>query len=214
MSRPRRDRRVRLPVRRQHLRLRRRRRRSSTPSRTTPTSWWRADAMFTCSDADPAGDRRRTSHEHRASTAWSCASCSPKLHTFTFRDVAKRAGMNPYRVHPGEHPRASAPGRTPTTPRAPTGKAIAPGPRRHRSGRASPSRSSRSSVETTAAERWSSGAASPGCGPRIGLAEIGLGRRPRRAGAASSAAGCAGFGAMYPNGRRRRRAWSPSSSEP
>jgi heterodisulfide reductase subunit A len=52
-------------------------------------------AMFTCSDA--------TQHEicndikeHRLE-GLVVASCSPKLHTVTFRGVAKRAGLNPYR---------------------------------------------------------------------------------------------------------------------
>jgi heterodisulfide reductase subunit A len=52
------------------------------------------DTMFTCSDAtqqEIIGDIR--DHELDGLVV---ASCSPKLHTFTFREVARRAGLNPY----------------------------------------------------------------------------------------------------------------------
>ena len=51
-------------------------------------------AMFTCSDATQTEiieDAREQGLDGLV-----IASCSPKLHTFTFRDVAKRAGMNPF----------------------------------------------------------------------------------------------------------------------
>jgi heterodisulfide reductase subunit A len=51
-------------------------------------------AMFTCSDAtqqEIANDIR--DHDLDGLVV---ASCSPKLHTFTFREVARRAGLNPY----------------------------------------------------------------------------------------------------------------------
>jgi heterodisulfide reductase subunit A len=51
-------------------------------------------AMFTCSDAtqqEIVEDAREQGLD-----ALVVASCSPKLHTMTFRDVAKRAGMNPF----------------------------------------------------------------------------------------------------------------------
>lgn len=51
-------------------------------------------AMFTCSDAtqqEIVQDAREQGLD-----ALVVASCSPKLHTLTFRDVAKRAGMNPF----------------------------------------------------------------------------------------------------------------------
>jgi heterodisulfide reductase subunit A len=51
-------------------------------------------AMFTCSDAtqqEIVEDAREQGLD-----ALVVASCSPKLHTTTFRDVAKRAGMNPF----------------------------------------------------------------------------------------------------------------------
>jgi len=51
-------------------------------------------AMFTCSDAtqqEIVQDAREQGLD-----ALVVASCSPKLHTMTFRDVARRAGMNPF----------------------------------------------------------------------------------------------------------------------
>ena len=50
--------------------------------------------MFTCSDAtqqEIEGDIREQQLDGLV-----VASCSPKLHTFTFREVARRAGLNPY----------------------------------------------------------------------------------------------------------------------
>jgi len=51
-------------------------------------------AMFTCSDATQSeivADIREQQLDGLV-----VASCSPKLHTFTFRNAAKRAGLNPY----------------------------------------------------------------------------------------------------------------------
>jgi heterodisulfide reductase subunit A len=51
-------------------------------------------AMFTCSDATQSeivDDIREQGLDGLV-----VASCSPKLHTFTFRNAAKRAGLNPY----------------------------------------------------------------------------------------------------------------------
>ncbi|MGA9776378.1 MAG: FAD-dependent oxidoreductase [Candidatus Dormiibacterota bacterium] len=52
-------------------------------------------AMFTCSDAT----QQEIIDDIKAQDldGLVVASCSPKLHTFTFRGVAKRAGLNPYR---------------------------------------------------------------------------------------------------------------------
>ena len=50
--------------------------------------------MFTCSDStqqEIEGDIRAQQLDGLV-----VASCSPKLHTFTFREVARRAGLNPY----------------------------------------------------------------------------------------------------------------------
>jgi heterodisulfide reductase subunit A len=50
--------------------------------------------MFTCSDATQS-EIVRDIQEHELD-GLVVASCSPKLHTFTFRGAAKRAGLNPY----------------------------------------------------------------------------------------------------------------------
>ena len=52
------------------------------------------DAMFTCSDATQQ-EIAQDIAEHRLD-GMVVASCSPKLHTVTFRGVARRAGLNPY----------------------------------------------------------------------------------------------------------------------
>ena len=51
-------------------------------------------AMFTCSDAT----QREIEHDiaEQGLEGLVVASCSPKLHTSTFRDLARRAGLNPY----------------------------------------------------------------------------------------------------------------------
>jgi heterodisulfide reductase subunit A len=51
-------------------------------------------AMFTCSDATQQEIIDDIQHEELDGLV--VASCSPKLHTFTFRAVAERAGLNPY----------------------------------------------------------------------------------------------------------------------
>ncbi len=52
------------------------------------------DAMFTCSDLTQS-EIISDIGEHGLD-GLVVASCSPKLHTFTFREMAKRAGLNPY----------------------------------------------------------------------------------------------------------------------
>jgi len=51
-------------------------------------------AMFTCSDATQ--QEIVDDIKEQGLDGIVVASCSPKLHTFTFREVAKRAGLNPY----------------------------------------------------------------------------------------------------------------------
>ena len=51
-------------------------------------------AMFTCSDSTQQEIVQDA--EEQKLDGLVVASCSPKLHTYTFRDVAKRAGMNPF----------------------------------------------------------------------------------------------------------------------
>jgi heterodisulfide reductase subunit A len=51
-------------------------------------------AMFTCSDATQSEIVQDA--QEQGLDGLVVASCSPKLHTHTFRDVARRAGMNPF----------------------------------------------------------------------------------------------------------------------
>jgi len=51
-------------------------------------------AMFTCSDATQ--QEIINDIQERNLDGIVVASCSPKLHTFTFREMSKRAGLNPY----------------------------------------------------------------------------------------------------------------------
>ncbi len=51
-------------------------------------------AMFTCSDATQQEIVQDAAEQQLDGLV--VASCSPKLHTYTFRDVAKRAGINPF----------------------------------------------------------------------------------------------------------------------
>jgi heterodisulfide reductase subunit A2 len=51
-------------------------------------------AMFTCSDATQQEIVQDA--QEQGLDGLVVASCSPKLHTYTFRDVARRAGMNPF----------------------------------------------------------------------------------------------------------------------
>ena len=53
-------------------------------------------AMFTCSDSNQQEMIEDVARERLDGFVVAC--CSPKLHTFTFRGVAERAGVNPYRV--------------------------------------------------------------------------------------------------------------------
>ena len=90
------NRRLRLPVRREHRRLRRhrpRRRRGEGPARRPASP---GDAMFTCSDTNQQEMIDDVIREDLDGFVVAC--CSPKLHTFTFRGVAERAGVNPYQV--------------------------------------------------------------------------------------------------------------------
>ncbi|HTV12475.1 MAG TPA: FAD-dependent oxidoreductase [Acidimicrobiales bacterium] len=52
------------------------------------------DAMFTCSDLTQ--QEIISDIGERSLDGLVVASCSPKLHTFTFREMARRAGLNPY----------------------------------------------------------------------------------------------------------------------
>ena len=163
--------------------------------RATPDVVVARTAMFTCSDATQQEIVQDIQEQHLDGLV--VASCSPKLHTFTFRDVAKRAGLNPYQytqvnireqcswTHTDDKP---APRTRPRAWCAPASTA-----------RVSPSRSSRSSCETEAKSLVIGGGIA-GLRAALGLAEIGLAvflveKEPRLGG------WVAGFGDMYPNGR-------------
>ena len=156
-------------------------------------------AMFTCSDATQQEIVQDV--QEQGLDALVVASCSPKLHTMTFRDVAKRAGMNPFQytqVNVREQCSWTHTDDKTARPRRPSAwcgpASTAPG---------SPSRSSRSSSRRRPRASWSA-AASPACArpsgwPRSASPSSSWRRRP------SSAAGSAGFGHMYPARPQRRR---------
>ncbi len=152
-------------------------------------------AMFTCSDATQQ-EIVQDAHE-KGLDALVVASCSPKLHTVTFRDVARRAGMNPFQytqvnvreqcswTHTDDHEGA-------------TEKAV-------RLVRAGINRTRLTEplepivVETTPRSLVVGGGIA-GLRAALGLAEIGLSvflveKEPRLGG------WVAGFGEMYPHGR-------------
>jgi heterodisulfide reductase subunit A len=152
-------------------------------------------AMFTCSDATQQEIVQDA--QEQGLDALVVASCSPKLHTVTFRDVAKRAGMNPFQytqvnvreqcswTHTDDHTGA-------------TEKAV-------RLVRAGINRTRLTEplepivVETTPRSLVVGGGVA-GLRAALGLAEIGLGvflieKEPQLGGRV------AGFGEMYPNGR-------------
>jgi heterodisulfide reductase subunit A len=152
-------------------------------------------AMFTCSDATQS--EIIADAQEQGLDGLVIASCSPKLHTYTFRDVAKRAGMNPFQytqvnvreqcswTHTDDHTGA-------------TEKAV-------RLVRAGINRTRLTDplepivVETTPASLVVGGGIA-GLRAALGLAEIGLSvflveKEPQLGG------WVAGFGAMYPHGR-------------
>jgi heterodisulfide reductase subunit A len=150
--------------------------------------------MFTCSDATQSEIIEDI--EGKQLDGLVVASCSPKLHTFTFRAAAKRAGLNPYQytqvnireqcswTHTDDHEGA-------------TEKAI-------RLVRAGINRTRLTSpleplVVETAQRALVIGGGIAGLRAALGLAEIGLGvflveREPELGGRV------AGLGPMYPNG--------------
>jgi len=54
-------------------------------------------AMFTCSDATQQEIIQDIQEQSLDGIV--VASCSPELHTFTFREVARRAGLSPSNTH-------------------------------------------------------------------------------------------------------------------
>jgi heterodisulfide reductase subunit A len=152
-------------------------------------------AMFTCSDATQQ-EIVEDAHE-QGLDALVVASCSPKLHTMTFRDVAKRAGMNPFQYTQVNVREQCSWTHTDDKVGA-TEKAV-------RLVRAGINRTRLTEplepivVETTARSLVVGGGVA-GLRAALGLAEIGLGvfliEREEKLGGR-----VAGFGAMYPNER-------------
>jgi len=152
-------------------------------------------AMFTCSDAtqqEIVQDAREQGLD-----ALVVASCSPKLHTMTFRDVARRAGMNPFQYTQVNIREQCSWTHTDDKVGA-TEKAV----RLVRAGinRARLTEPLEPIVVETTARSLVVGGGVAGMRAALGLADIGLGvflveREPRLGGRV------AGFGAMYPNGR-------------
>ena len=129
-------------------------------------------AMFTCSDASQQEIIEDIKEQGLDGIV--VASCSPKLHTFTFREVARRGGLEPLPVHSGE--RAGAVLMDPhrrLRRRHPQG--LPAGQGRHRPHALhGPARTA--SWSRRCRRLWSSAAASPVCGGsragEIGLAVI------------------------------------------
>jgi len=152
-------------------------------------------AMFTCSDATQQEIVQDA--QEQGLDALVVASCSPKLHTMTFRDVARRAGMNPF-----QYTQVNIREQCSWTH---TDDKVGATEKAARLVRAGINRTRLTEplepivVETTARSLVVGGGVA-GMRAALGLAEIGLGvflveKEPHLGGRV------AGFGAMYPNGR-------------
>jgi heterodisulfide reductase subunit A len=151
------------------------------------------DAMFTCSDATQQEIAADIAEQHLDGMV--VASCSPKLHTFTFRGVAQRAGLNPYR-YTQVNLREQCSWTHTDDPEGATRKAI----RLVRAGiaRTRLAESLEPTVVRTVPRALVIGGGVAGMRAAIGLAEIGLGvllveREPRLGG------WVAGLGTTYPH---------------
>ena len=155
--------------------------------------------MFACSDAGQGEMEHDIEEQHLDGLV--VASCSPKLHVTTFRGVAKRAGLNPYE-YTQVNVREQASWIHSDDAQGTTDKAI-------NLVKAGIARTRLTEplepivVETTQ-QTLVVGGGVAGLRAAIGLADIGLGRLPRRARGRRSAAGSARFGAMYPTGKNGR----------
>ena len=162
--------------------------------------------MFTCSDAT----QQEIVHdiEEQKLDGLVVASCSPKLHTFTFRGVAERAGLNPYEYTQVNIREQCSWTHTDDKAGA-TRKAI----RLVRAGiaRTTPHlrRSSRSSWRRRPGALVIGGGIA-GLRAAIGLAEVGLAVFLVEK-EAELGGWVGGFGEMYPHGEERPRRWSTTS---
>jgi heterodisulfide reductase subunit A2 len=152
-------------------------------------------AMFTCSDATQQEIVQDA--QEQGLDALVVASCSPKLHTVTFRDVAKRAGMNPFQYTQVNVREQCSWTHTDDKVGA-TDKAV----RLVRAGinRTRLTEPLEPIVVQTTARSLVVGGGVAGLRAALGLAEIGLGvflieKEPKLGGRV------AGFGAMYPHGK-------------
>jgi heterodisulfide reductase subunit A len=152
-------------------------------------------AMFTCSDATQQEIVQDA--QEQGLDALVVASCSPKLHTVTFRDVAKRAGMNPFQ-YTQVNVREQCSWTHTDDKTGATEKAV----RLVRAGinRTRLTEPLEPIVVDTTAKSLVVGGGVAGLRAALGLAEIGLGvflveKEPQLGGRV------AGFGAMYPNER-------------
>ena len=152
-------------------------------------------AMFTCSDATQQEIVQDA--KEQGLDALVVASCSPKLHTVTFRDVAKRAGMNPFQ-YTQVNVREQCSWTHTDDKLGATEKAV----RLVRAGinRTRLTEPLEPIVVQTTAKSLVVGGGAAGLRAALGLAEIGLGvflvEKESRLGGR-----VAGFGTMYPNDR-------------
>jgi len=157
------------------------------------------DAMFTCSDATQQEIAADIAAQHLDGLV--VASCSPKLHTFTFRGVARRAGLNPYE-YTQVNLREQCSWTHTDDPEGATRKAI----RLVHAGiaRTRLTEPLQPTTVETVPRALVIGGGVAGMRAAIGLAEIGLGvtlvERERKLGG-----WVAGFGATFPHGTRGAR---------
>lgn len=156
-------------------------------------------AMFTCSDAAQQ-EIIQDIKEHRLD-GLVVASCSPKLHLHTFREVARRAGLNPYQ-YTQVNIREQCSWTHTDDPEGATQKAI----RLVRGGiaRTNLTEPLEPIIIDTVPAVLVVGAGIAGLRAAVGLADLGLSvylveRAPEPGGRVG------GFGAMYPHGKNGRR---------
>ena len=161
------------------------------------------DAMFTCSDATQQEIAADIAEQHLDGMV--VASCSPKLHTFTFRGVARRAGLNPYR-YTQVNLREQCSWTHTDDPRGRHPQGDPPGARGHRPDPAL--RAAGADRGRTVPRALVIGGGVAGMRAAIGLADVGLGVSWSSA-SPSWAGWVAGLGAHLSPTARTGRAWSP-----
>ena len=197
-------RRLRLPLRRQHLRLRRRRarRRRGAQGRAAASSSPRSP-MFACSEArqQEIVDGHREAGPRRPRRGLVLAQAP---HATPSAAWPARAGLNPYE-YTQVNVREQCSWVHTDDPAARHRQGHRPRPGRHRADAPHRRRSSRSSSRRRR-RRWSSAAGIAGLRAAIGLADIGLQVVPRRARADARRLGRRASATMYPHEQERPRA--------